>query len=220
MTIDCGTGGILVIDSDDESRADVTELLGNAGYVTREASSGRSGIAAARHEMPDLVLLEVELKDMNGYEICRQLRDTYGEGLPVIFTATTRTEAADRIAGLLIGADDYIVKPFAPDELVARVRRALIRASSLTTRHSVMRRAHGLTERERQVLGLLAQGLSQKAIARELVVSPQTVATHIKRLLAKLDLHSRAEAVAFAHREGLVDGPAPVPSDERRLLVG
>ena len=101
-----------------------------------------------------------------------------------------------------------------------RLRRALIRASALTARTAVVRGAHGLTERERQVLGLLAQGLSQQAIARELVVSPQTVATHIKRTLAKLNLHSRAEAVAFAHREQLVEGRPVMPSDGRRALAG
>jgi len=205
MTIDCGSGGILVIDSDDEGRAAVSALLADAGYTTREAGTGREGMLGARQKRPDLVLLEVELRDMTGYELCRQLRDAYGEGLPVIFVAATRTGSADRIAGLLIGADDYIVKPFAPDELIARVRRALIRTMSLSRHRNGWRSSYGLTEREREVLRLLSQGLPQKTIARELFISPQTVATHIQRTLAKLDVHSRAEAVALAHRERLVD---------------
>ena len=141
---------------------------------------------------------------MTGYEVCRQLRDAYGESLPVIFTATTRTDSADRVAGLLIGADDYVVRPFAPDELIARVRRALVRVAAAPSPRIVRPSLYGLTARELEVLALLAYGLSQKAIARELFISPQTVATHIQHL-AKLDVHSRAEAVALAHREQLVD---------------
>ena len=205
MAIQGGVGGILVIDSANKDRVQLAALLRSAGYVTREESSGQSGVVAAREDRPDLVLVDVELGDVTGYEVCRQLRDAYGESLPVIFTATTRTASADRVAGLLIGADDYVARPFAPDELIARVRRALARAAAAPSARIVRPSLYGLTARELEVLALLAYGLSQKAIARELFISPQTVATHIQRILAKLDVHSRAEAVALAHREQLVD---------------
>ena len=205
MTIERGVGGILVVDSAAKNRAQLAALLRSAGYVTREENTGRNGIAAARNERPDLVLIEVELGDVSGYEVCRQLRDAYGESLPVIFTATTRTTSLDRVAGLLIGADDYVARPFAPDELIARVRRALIRAAGTPSQQIARHSRYGLTARELEVLTLLAYGLSQKAIARELFISPQTVATHIQRTLAKLHVHSRAEAVALAHREELVE---------------
>jgi len=204
VTIDRG-GGILVIDPDDDSRVAISALLQGVGYVMHEEVSGRSAMATARRERPDLVLLEVDLSDMTGYELCRQLRDAYGEELPIIFLAGRRVDTADRIAGLLIGADDYVVKPFSPDELIARVRRALNRSASASSRRLQPRSTYGLTGREREVLRLLARGLSQNAIARDLFISPQTVATHIQRVLAKLGVHSRAEAVAFAHRERLVD---------------
>jgi DNA-binding NarL/FixJ family response regulator len=205
LALEPGVGGILVIDSAAKNRAQLASLLRSAGYVTREENSGGNGIAAARDQRPDLVLIDVELGDVSGYEVCRQLRDRYGESLPVIFTATTRTASLDLVAGLLIGADDYVVRPFAPDELIARVRRALIRAAGTRTQQMPRHSPYGLTSREGEVLTLLAYGLSQKAIARELFISPQTVATHIQRILAKLDVHSRAEAVALAHREELVE---------------
>ncbi len=205
MTTDCGAS-ILVIDPEDDHRRAVTQLLQRVGFSTREEATAAGGMLVARDERPALVLLEVDLGDANGYELCRQLRDVYGEELPIIFLAGRRTETADRIAGLLIGADDYIVKPFSPDELVARIRRAMSRSSSMFARRLQPQSTYGLTSREREVLRLLALGLSQTAIARELFISPQTVATHIQRVLTKLGVHSRAEAVAFAHREHLVDG--------------
>ena len=101
----------------------------------------------------------------------------------------------------MIGADDYMVKPFSPDELVARIQRLLVRTSSVKADLEDWQR---LTPRESEVLNLLAEGLSQDAIAIELYISPKTVATHIQRILGKLGVHSRAAAVSKAYRLGLV----------------
>ena len=90
-------------------------------------------LAIAREKLPAAVVLEVVLPDMTGYDVCHRLRERFGEQLPIIFVSGTRTEPLDRVAGLLMGADDYVVKPFAREELVARVRRALKRSSSLET---------------------------------------------------------------------------------------
>src|SRR6266849_1295009 len=86
-----------------------------------EVDSGNDVIDAARLELPRLVILEVTLPALSGYEVCHQLREEFGEGLPIILVSGERTEPFDRVAGILIGADHYIVKPFAPDELLARV---------------------------------------------------------------------------------------------------
>ena len=163
---------------------------------------------AARGTRPSLVLLEVLLPDVSGFEIVRELRDEFGDDLPIVFISGERTEPLDRATGLLLGGDDYVVKPPDPDELLARVRRLISR--SRRGRAASLPRGPieaELTSREREVLALLAGGMRPKQIARELVISPKTVASHIQRVLAKLGVHSRAEAIAIAYREGLVGEP-------------
>src|SRR5947209_1478217 len=126
MTSTCGP--ILVVDDDPASRELVTCLLEGIGYPTVEAETGESALVAAGEQRPELVLLDVRLPGISGYEVCRQLRQRFGEQLPIMFVSGDRTESHDRVAGLMIGADDYISKPFVPDELVARVQRLLVRA--------------------------------------------------------------------------------------------
>jgi DNA-binding NarL/FixJ family response regulator len=198
------SGPILIVDDDTPSRTLVRELVEGAGYSTIESTTGEEALASADERRPALVLLDVHLPGMSGYAVCRQLRDHFGERLPIIFVSGARVEAMERVAGLLVGADDYIVKPFAPDELVARVWRSLARTAE-TSANGGVELATRLTPREQEVLRLLAKGLTPKAIAAELFISRKTVATHIQRILTKLDVHSRAEAVAIAHRGGLVD---------------
>jgi len=197
----CGT--ILIVDDDANYRASVASILGRVGYGTREASSGEEALSSVRSDRPSCVLLDVLLPGVTGYAVCRELRDEYGDALPIVFVTGERTEPGDRVAGLLLGADDYVLKPFDSDELLARVRRLLVR-TELAARRNGDRNSNsfGLTVRERDILMMLAEGAGQKAIATELVLSPKTVATHIQRILAKLGVHSRAEAVAAAHREG------------------
>jgi DNA-binding NarL/FixJ family response regulator len=182
----------------------VSKVLGRAGFSTREAASGEDALVAVREERPGLVLLEVSLPDVSGFELCRQLRDQFGDELPILFVSGERTAPLDRAAGLLMGGDDYLVKPCDPNELLARVCRPMAR-SRHHPRDNGQRSArdHGLTERELEVLQRLADGLRPGEIARDLFISPKTVASHLQRVLAKLGVHSRAEAVALAYREGL-----------------
>jgi two-component system, NarL family, nitrate/nitrite response regulator NarL len=180
----------------------VVQRLGVDVHVAGTADELRSGMGG---RVPSLVILEVDLPDANGYELCRELHDAYGDDLPVIFVSGRRTDPCDRVAGLLVGADDYVVKPFDPDEFLARVRRSLRRAG----RSREVMPAGGfprveLTPREQEVLSLLVGGLTQQQIAAELVISPKTVGTHLQRILGKLGAHSRAQAVGMALREGLV----------------
>jgi two-component system nitrate/nitrite response regulator NarL len=159
----------------------------------------------AHRERPALVLLDVNLPRLSGYEVCRELRDMFDKEISVIFVSGDRTEAYDRAAGLLVGADDYVVKPFDEGELLARIRRVLSRAQAVP-------RGRGepwglgiasLTDREREVLSLLARGFTQVDIAAMFVISPKTVGTHIQHILGKLGVHSRAQAVVLAHEHGL-----------------
>ena len=202
MTSD--NGPILIVDDDASSRELVRELLEGAGYSTLEAASGEEALVMAGDERPALAVLDIQLPGISGYEVCRQLKERFGERLPIVFVSGTRTEPHDRVAGLMIGADDYIVKPFAPDELVARVLRLVTRSNGEPRPNGDEGLAARLTEREREVLALLAEGLTQDAIAAQLYISPKTVATHIQRILMKLDVHSRAEAVSLAYRLGIV----------------
>jgi DNA-binding NarL/FixJ family response regulator len=193
---DCGP--VLIVDDDAGTRDLISTLLHRAGLETVAAGDADEALALAAQCRPVVVIVDVNLGNgRSGYEICQELRDRF-ENLAVVIVSGERTESFDRVAGLLLGASDYIVKPFDPDELIARVRRLVV------DRKPERRSLSTLTARERDVLLLLAEGLDQRRIAVDLVLSPKTVATHIQHILAKLGVHSRAEAVAFAHREGLL----------------
>jgi DNA-binding NarL/FixJ family response regulator len=199
------SGSVLIVDDDPALRELVSTLCRRAGHVCHEAASGEEAIlVATMGDPPDVALLDVKLGNASGYQVCRDLRELYGDKVSIIFMSGERTDSSDKVAGLLLGADDYITKPFEPDELLARVSRAVARSSS--TEPSAPGGAR-LTPREREVLSLLASGEGTKGISARLHISPKTVSTHVQRMLVKLDLHSRAEAVAFAYREGLVETP-------------
>ena len=203
---DCGV--ILVIDHDREFRELAEDVLGRMSHPTRAVASAEEAQALLDGERPALVVIEVELPELSGLAVLAQLLETFGEDLPVILTSAVRGTPLDRAAGLLLGADDYIVKPVDPTELVARVRRSLRRSGTGTGSAATNgnRRAvdASLSPREREILKLLAEGQTQKEIAAALVISLKTVGTHIQHVLAKLGVHSRAQAVARAYNDGLV----------------
>lgn len=194
---------VLIADGDPDFRRSTLHTLEATGLRVREAVSGREALAAVEDEEIALVVLEVRLDDFSGYEVCRQLREDHGDELPILFVSGDRTESSDRVAGLLVGADDYLAKPVAPDELVARVRRHLLRGRTLNGASE--NGGSGLTAREREVLNLLAEGLGPVEIGHSLFISPKTVATHVEHIYVKLGVHTRAQAVASAFRLALVD---------------
>lgn len=194
---------ILVVDDDRDTCAAVAPPLQAAGYSVVCAGTGEEALELARREPPALALLDVCLPGICGYEVCRRLRSSFGDALPIVFMSAARTESYDRVAGLLVGADEYLVKPVAPDELVIRIERLLRRRTPVAP---VV--AAKLTRRELEILSLLAEGRHAAEIAASLVISPKTVSTHIDRILAKLGVRSRAQAVALAYRSELV--PAAV----------
>ena len=122
---------VLVVDDDENYCQFVTRLLARAGYTTEARRTGEEALAAARAQRPALVILDIKLPGLSGYEVCRELKDAFGSGIPVIFVTGVRTEPFDRAAGLLMGADDYIVKPFEAGEFLARVRRLLSPTAAL-----------------------------------------------------------------------------------------
>jgi len=200
--LEATTRSVLVVDDDAGFRALLCALLEGAGYATREEASGEGALAALREEASPVVILDVRLPGICGYEVCRELRDEFGERIGVMFLSGERTESFDRAAGLYLGGDDYLVKPFAPDELLAQVDRLFRRVAPAADAASEL--AATLSERELEILRLAAEGTRQAEIADRLVISPRTVGRHIEHIHTKLGVHSRAEAVAFAYRHGLV----------------
>jgi DNA-binding NarL/FixJ family response regulator len=199
---------VFIVEDDRSCRRLIVDVLRHDGFHTIEAATGREALEMLERMRPDLAVLDVHLPGTSGYEIHRRLRDQFGDELPVIFVSGERTEPYDRVAGLLLGADDYVVKPFDPDELATRVRTLWRRRGQVVEDNGSGNGLARLTEREYEVLELLAGGLAQEEIARRLVISSRTVATHIQHVLTKLGVHSRAQAVALALRpNGLDDSP-------------
>jgi DNA-binding NarL/FixJ family response regulator len=189
---------VLVVDDDGPLRELVATLLERAGFASREAGSAEEALQQAEEESPSLAILDIDLAgERSGYELFHELRARWSK-LPVVFLSGTRGEPFDRVTGLLLGADDYVVKPFHPDELIARIRR-------LTPKTEPP--ASELTARQHEVIGLLAGGMTQNEIARSLSLAPRTVASHIESVLRRLNVRSRAEAVAVAHQRGLTNVP-------------
>jgi DNA-binding NarL/FixJ family response regulator len=187
---------LLVVDDDAPTRELITTLMERAGFACRSAASAQDAIELFEHERPSLAILDIDLRgERNGYELLHELRAGWSE-LPAIFLSGARVEPSDRVTGFLLGADDYIVKPFDPDELIARVRRLTRKTEPDPVE---------LTNRQREVLGLLARGMSQSQIAQTLSIAPRTVASHIESILQRLNARSRAEALAIAHQRGLTN---------------
>jgi two-component system, OmpR family, response regulator len=120
-----GRGVVLVVDDEDNIVFLIESALGLAGYATIAAKTGRGALDAVEEHQPDLVVLDVMLPDLDGFTVLRRLRERRGQ-MPVIFL-TARDATDDRVHGLTIGGDDYMVKPFAVAELVARVNLAMRR---------------------------------------------------------------------------------------------
>jgi DNA-binding NarL/FixJ family response regulator len=195
-------GGVVIADGDEGERGRTAAVLQRAGFETLEVGTGAEAFAAVAAGGVALVVLEVSLPDMTGYEVCREIRTQKGEGLPVFFLSSMRTEPLDRVAGLMLGADDFIVKPFDDNEFVARVRRFVTRGTSPPELEGPGAASPQLTRREAEVLELLAEGRRQQEIADQLSISDKTVATHIQNLLGKFAVHSRAELIARAYLLG------------------
>lgn len=210
-----GSGRVLLI----EDEQDVLDLLRynlkRAGFAVDVARDGLSGLKAARQHAPDLIVLDLMLPEMRGEDVCRELKsDPATAGIPVVML-TAKAQAEERIAGLELGADDYVTKPFSPRELILRIEGLLrrMRASGLgdklrvgpfeLDRGSFEIRLAGakldLTAIEFKLLATMmenrGQPLSRELLLRDVwgyrgVVDSRTVDTHMRRLRGKLGAHS------------------------------
>jgi DNA-binding NarL/FixJ family response regulator len=197
-------GVILVVDPDSRTRAATRDVAERSDCEVVAFDDATALMTDVARERPLLAVVEVELPgEMNGFEVLGALHHRFGPDLPVILVSGERTAPADRVAGLLLGADDYVVKPFDCGEFRARLRRSLARSDSSKTVVATPAEGLHLSDREREILSLLAAGRSQDEIATELFISPKTVATHIQHVLLKLNVRSRAQAVAAAYRLGV-----------------
>jgi len=202
---------ILIVDDDPHIREVLTFALGKAGMETREAEDGEDALAAVEKWNPDLVVLDINMPRLDGIEVCRRLR-AKGD-VPVLFLSS-RDDEIDRVVGLELGADDYVVKPFSPREVVARVNAILKRGGRALTaagpagqvvHHRLALDPEGwearwagetveLTATEFQLLLLLAS-LPSKVFSRDAIidrlhgpgfaVTDRTIDSHIRNLRAK-----------------------------------
>jgi DNA-binding NarL/FixJ family response regulator len=185
-----------------------------------EASTGEQAVALARREHPDVMLMDVRMPVLDGIEATRRITaDPQTSGVRVLVLTTFDVDEYV-FAALRAGASGFLLKDVTPEELLTAIRvvaagEALLAPAA--TRHLVdafvsgpslgrpdARLVDALTGREREVLRLVAQGLSNAEIAGRLVVSPATAKTHVSRILAKLGLHDRAQLVIAAYESGLI----------------
>jgi DNA-binding NarL/FixJ family response regulator len=207
---------VLVVDDDEQFRMGLAEMLAEHGLdIVSTASNGRDAIDVTRMLRPDVVLMDVQMPGLNGIAATRGVLAAWPETRVVMLTVS----GEDVLEAMLAGATGYLVKGTRPETLVAGIRAAAAGDSLLSpglaakllghVRESATTstaRVDGavLSERELEVLKLLARGKPNAEIARELFLSPHTVRNHISNILAKLQIANRTEATAYAIRSGLV----------------
>ena len=221
---------ILIIDDDPQIRDVLRIALKQAGFATREAGDGAEGLAKALNGRDDLVILDIGLPSMDGFDLCRRLRAE--KDTPVLFL-TARDDEIDRVVGLELGGDDYVTKPFSPRELVARVRAILKRSQGGAGANGTLRRGvleldparHlcrvdgrnvALTQREMAILSLLMSRpenvfakpqLSDAVYGPVIHVSDRTLDSHLRNLRAKLREAGAGDAIETVHGVGIRMGP-------------
>ena len=210
---------VLIADDDDLMRAGLAELLtvDPKIEVAGQAATGREAVEQARRLTPDVVLMDVRMPDLDGISATRELARA-APGVRVLILTTF--EQDDYVFGALrAGASGFLLKRTRPEELLAAVhtiaagdsllspsvtRRVIDRmAQQPTPELADQARLDALTPREREVLERIARGLSNREIAAALAVEESTIRTHVKRILMKLELRDRIQAVIFAYETGL-----------------
>jgi two-component system nitrate/nitrite response regulator NarL len=202
---------VLIVDDHPLFRRGVCQLLAlTDGFtIVGEAAGGREGIELAKQTGPDLILLDLNMKGINGLETLRTLRDMGSDARIILVTVSDAPE--DLMAAIRAGADGYILKDNDPEDILDMICQAMrgrtaispelaqALAGALREENITEGRQHAnLTEREAAILKCLAAGMSNKLIARELDIMESTVKVHVRNLLKKLKFRSRVEAAVWA----------------------
>lgn len=201
---------LLLIDDDPNLILLVKDYLEFRGYEVIPAGNGREGLDIMRTFTPDLIICDVMMPEMDGYTFVETIRsDVSTNWVPVIFLSA-RGQTADRVRGLTMGADVYMVKPFEPEELVAQVESSLKHTDRLLQMQNVgiqpvlsIDRDIDLTPTETRVIQYVAKGMSNREIAETLGVSQRTIESHVSNMLGKTGLHNRTELARWAMESGV-----------------
>lgn len=207
---------ILVIDDHPLMRKGILQLIAMESTLrlVGEAGDGRRGLELAQQLRPDLILLDLNMQGLSGLDTLKALKATDLDARVIILTVSDSEE--DVVAALRFGADGYLLKDMEPEDILrclhaaAQGRIALGERVAATLADALRRDSQPksldsarLTEREREILELIATGYSNKVIARKLKITEGTVKVHVKHLLHKLDLTSRVEAAVWAVKRGV-----------------
>ena len=199
---------LLVVDDDPGLLLAVSETLRAEGYEVATARRGADALVRVAEALPDLIISDIRMPGMDGYQLVRNLRSNARTRLVPIIFLTARDETADRIQGFRAGVDAYVTKPFEPEELAAIVTAILNRVQRTHSdlarmfgeredEPKVFVRDEGLTDAEWRVAEGVARGSSNKEIAAELGLSLRTIEGHISRILDKKGLSNRVELALY-----------------------
>ena len=206
---------LLVVDDEPNLLRAVAAALRAEGYEVVTARNGREALVRVAESVPDLVISDIRMPGMDGYQLAGQLRASSRTAIVPIIFLTAKDETADRVAGFRSGVDAYITKPFEPDELLAviqniinRVERThseiarLVGATSDAESHLSPIQDEDLTEAEGRIALAVARGLSNKEIAAEFNISVRTVENHISHILDKKNFSNRVEIARHVIESG------------------
>jgi two-component system, OmpR family, alkaline phosphatase synthesis response regulator PhoP len=194
---------VLVVDDETQIVEICRDYLTAAGFTVLTANDGTRGLATARHERPDLIVLDLMLPGMDGLDVCRELRrDTSGLAAVPIIMLTARVEESDKLVGLELGADDYMTKPFSPRELVARVRTVLRRAGEPPAPADWLRAGDLTLDRARYRVVLPDREVDLTPTEFEILA---TLAGSPGRIFSRAQLLTAVRGVAFESYERAID---------------
>jgi DNA-binding NarL/FixJ family response regulator len=198
---------LLIVDDEPNLLRALEAYLSAEGFEITTARSGVEALVKLAQSIPDLIISDIRMPGMSGYELARQVRDSSRTALVPIVFLTAKGETADRIEGFRAGVDAYFTKPFVPDELLAliknilsRVERTHAQIAKLVGRSEAEGQTfydESLTEAENRIATSVARGMSNKEIAAKMQISVRTVENHISHILDKKHFSNRVEIARF-----------------------